>query len=106
MSGKAVVKLDGIIVNVGMSPEEKNPPFQMIDILQTFEGGGSNLETVKDFDLKAIHTIGDRVSLPCQANVYSFNGRAGVSYKIFRGQYKNLNVSDKGTHQPTTTKEK
>lgn len=93
----AIVKLEGTIVNVVLfQPQEgqNQKPHQKIDILQVIQGGGSNLETIKDFDLARHHDIGQRVSLSCIATIYYFNSKPGVSYKVFDGDLKSLDISE------------
>jgi hypothetical protein len=103
----AVVKLEGSIINSSLfEPKEgqDQKSHQKIDILQVFEGGGSNIETVKEFDLTKNYKIGSVVALFCVATVYYFNNKPGVSYKIFEGDFKALNISEGpvlGNKQPT-----
>lgn len=103
-----IVTIEGTIVNAYFyTPpgDSKAKPHIRIELLQVSDNG-SNLEIIKDDDLNALYDIGSQVKLKATAGVYYFNNKPGVSYKIFRGDSREISMKVSGGSSVSESKSK
>jgi hypothetical protein len=89
-----IVTISGVVTAcfVDTDTEGKRKPALKVELLQITQKG-SNQTVIKDDDLNAKYPLGTTVSLQCVPTVWQWNGKVGVSYRVFKGDFANFSLS-------------
>ena len=66
-------------------------PYLKVDLLQ-INDTGTNVVTIKDEDLNANYDNGQELSIDCIASPWNMNNMSGVSFKVYKGETRKLDL--------------